>query len=160
MKDSELIEKAKGALEEFLQLLKITAETKVVIEAGDNDEKIIAVAIVGDNLGNLIGYHGKTLEAIQFIFTQIVNKALDEPVRVLLDINDYRSRRKEYIENVARKALDEARESGQNIELPPMNPFERRIVHMVVKEEKDVYTESTGEGEARRVTLKLKEKAD
>lgn len=154
MKDREIVDISKKSFDEFSKLLNIEIESEASIEIGDNDQKIVKINVRGDDLGSLIGFHGRTLEAIQLIFSQILNRKLEEIVRVVVDINEYRKRRHSYLEEVAKKALDEVRETGQNVELPPMNPFERRVVHMCLKDEDGIFTESLGEGDGRRVVIK------
>ncbi len=154
------MEKTKELIEEILKKLEMQAEIEVELQDGDLDEesgevkKYLWVKIKGDNLGELIGHHGQTLEAIQTILGLLSSKESDERYRVVVDINDYREKREEYLKSLALRALDQVRESGQDMELEPMKPYERRVVHMTLQGEKDVVTESMGEGESRRIVIK------
>jgi spoIIIJ-associated protein len=157
------MEKTKELIDEILKRLEVKADVEVEIQDGGEDEesgeprKYLWVKIKGDNLGELIGHHGQTLEAIQTILGLISSKESkegEERYRVVVDINDYREKREEYLKSLALRALDQVRESGQDMELEPMKPYERRVVHMTLQSESDVTTESLGEGETRRVVIK------
>lgn len=145
-------------MDELLGFLGVQAERKVSMEVDDSDSKFLKVSIEGEELGYLIGYRGGTLNSFQLIFSQILAGELGESVPLLIDIAGYRKRREGDLESLALRAAREARESGQNVELPPLNAFERRIVHLVLKKEEGVETESEGEGEDRHVIVKVDKK--
>lgn len=154
MDDKSAIAKIKETAKEILDRLEVRGEIEVEVQEGNEDRKYLAVKLVGEDLGNLIGHHGKILEGIQIILGLIVSKESEGKYRVILDINDYREKRAEYLKSMALQAADQVRESGQDLELEPMKPNERRVVHMALQEEKGISTESTGEGEDRRIVVK------
>jgi len=154
MKDSEIIKKAEEYIKEFLKYLNIDCKSKVSMEADEADEKYLKVIIEGDDLGYLIGYRGKTLNALQVIFGQIISNEAGGIIRVLIDVNDYRQRRKEYLGSLAYRAVREVRDSGQSVDMPALSAYERRIVHMTLKGEEDIKTESEGEDEDRHIVIK------
>jgi spoIIIJ-associated protein len=130
------------------------------MEADSKDEvayRYLLIELQGEHLSELIGFHGKMLESLQNVLGLFMNKALEnKEVRVLLDINNYRDKRTEYLTRYAQRAAEEVRMNKQPMELPPMKPFERRIIHMVLKDDPELITESLGEGEDRRVVIKSK----
>jgi len=105
-----------------------------------------------------IGEKGQTLSEILYILKSLLRKKLGEAVYVGLDINDYWKNKEHYTRELARTTADEVTLLKTPKELPPMSPAERRIVHMELQERSDIETESMGEGETRRVVIKLKEK--
>ena len=156
MQDSEIIKKAEVILDKLLELLEISgAERKLSVEVDQADKRFLKVTIEGEELGSLIGYRGNTLNSLQLVFAQILAQETGEHMPVLIDINGYRKRRTDYLESLALRAAREAEESGQNVELPPLNALERRIVHLALSKEKGVTTESVGEEEERHVIVKI-----
>jgi spoIIIJ-associated protein len=155
MHDSDIIKKGDERIKELLELLKIKGKVKTSMEVDEVDQRYLKILIEGDNLGYLIGYRGKNLNALQFLFGQILSQEINELIKVQIDVNDYRQRRKEYLKSLAYRAVKEAKESGQDTELPPLSPFERRIVHMTLKDEEGIKTESEGVGEDRHIVIKI-----
>ena len=155
MKDSEKIKKATGIIDELLKLFDIEVEKAISMEVDTEDEEFLKVDLRGDNLGMLIGYKGNTLNALQLIFAQILSTQLDEVVTVLIDINDYRQKREKYLKSLGLKAARQAMENKQDVELPPLSAYERRIIHMALKGEEGVSTESIGEGFDRHIVVKI-----
>ena len=158
MNDEEVLTKAKELTLEFIAQLGLDAEVTVAFVAGEVKEgrelKYIMITLEGELLNELIGFHGKVFDSVQNILGLVISKSLQQPdLRTLIEINDYRSKREEYLTKYARRAAEEVRMNGQSLELPPMKPFERRIVHMVLKEDAEVTTESYGEGEERRIKI-------
>ncbi len=160
MKDTEIIKKCEEVLKEILDHLNLDTKMKVSMEIDEEDEKYLRANIEGDDLGNLIGYRGNNLNALQIILSRILVSELDEPIKILVDINNYREKRKEYLISLARKAMQEAVESGQDVGLQPLSAFERRIIHMALKDDNKVTTESEGEGEDRHVIVKINKKIE
>jgi len=154
----EIVSTAKELTEDFLTQLGLDAD--ISVEMSDKDEErgiqYIQVDLEGDNLNELIGHHGRNLESMQIILGLMLVKTLktDENLRVLLEINDYKESREKYLRSYALRAADQVRESGQDMELQPMKPAERRVVHMVLKQEEGIMSESTGEGDDRRIVVK------
>ena len=103
--------------------------------------------------GHIIGRKGKTLESLQFLVNLMVEKFLKEPPKILLDIEKYRSRREDQITSMAVKSADQVVKSGRSKLLNPLNPYERRLVHVALQEREDVTTESQGNGVYKRVRI-------
>lgn len=163
MKDKDLIKLAKSVVDEFLGVLDVEADfttemSSYETEAGD-EERFIDIKIQGEDLGVLIGYLGKNLRALQAIFSLILNRRLrgaddgDEFVRVVLDVSGYREKRVETLEQMARRIREEVLSSSEPVDLPTMSSFERRVIHLALKEYDDVTTESFGEGATRHVRV-------
>jgi len=111
------------------------------------------VDIHGDDLSILIGRRAETLTALQYIARLIVGKELQRPVAVLLDVEGYRARREQQIRRLARRMASQAIETGRTLTLEPMPANERRIVHIELRDDPNVETESVGEGKRRKVTI-------
>jgi len=161
MEDNKIIEIATAQIDEFLTQLGLEAELKIDFMEADSKEEVayryLLIELQGEHLSELIGFHGKMLASLQNVLGLFMNKALEnKEVRVLLDINNYRDKRTEYLTRYAQRAAEEVRMNKQPMELPPMKPFERRIIHMVLKDDPELITESLGEGEDRRVVIKSK----
>ena len=154
MDDKSAISKIKDLTKDLLKKVEIKAEVSAEVQDGEEDKKYLMVKIEGDDLGILVGHHGKILESLQTILGLILSREDDNKYRVVLDINDYRERRAEYLTSMALQAAEQVRQSGQDMELEPMKPNERRVVHMALQEEKGISTESVGEGEERRIVVK------
>lgn len=113
----------------------------------------VTLNIRGPETADLIGRRGEHLRALQFILSLMVNKQLHRHVRVIVDVDGYRSRREELLRGLAQRIAHRVRATQEPVQLEAMPPNERRIIHMVLAEEADVMTESTGEGDARRVVV-------
>lgn len=122
-------------------------------EVDDNGVRPLLVDIRGDDLSILIGRRGETLAALQYITRMIVAKELDRPVAVVIDVEGYRARRERQLRQLARRMASQAVESGRTMTLEPMPANERRIIHLELRDRQDVYTESVGEGDHRKVTI-------
>ena len=144
---------AKEVLEKILSLIPIDA----VIKAEQIDGKI-TLTISGDQCGLLIGRKGKTLDALQFIVNKIVSKALDKKVDVVIDSENYRSKREESLTQLAKKLGDKAKRSKKSVTTAPLNPYDRRIVHLTLKEDQELETRSRGEGLMKRIVIIPKNK--
>lgn len=155
MKDSERIENAQAVIEKILGLMGVDADIKASVKSDDTEKKYLEIIIEGEELGYLIGFRGKTLNALQTIVSQILFKGDAEMMPTVVDVNNYRQRRNEYLLSLAARAAAEARETKQNIELPPLSSFERRVVHLALKDEQDIVTESTGIGQDRHIVVKF-----
>lgn len=156
MKDTEVIKKSDQIVSKLVDMLSVECEKKIAMEVDDDEEKYLKISIEGDDVGSLIGYRGKTLNAIQLIVSQMIARDLEDRIRVLVDVNNYRERRKEYLQSLGRKAAAQAQENNQSVELPPLSPYERRIIHMSLKDVDGVETESEGEGRDRHIVVKVK----
>lgn len=137
-------------------LLKVGIEGD--IRVSQKDEESVAVDVTCEDPQLYIGEKGQTLSEILFILKSMVRKRMGSPVYVVLDINDYRKNKEHYVKELARTTADEVSLLKTPKELPAMNPAERRLVHVELQERGDIETESIGEGENRRVLIKLKER--
>lgn len=161
MDDQQIIDTTKETISEFLTQMGLDADVEARFEEADEerDFRYLATKLTGENLQELIGYHGRNLESSQIILGVMINKRLDEDsrIRLLLDINDYKVERKKYLESLAIRAAEQVRDSGQTMELEPMKPYERRIVHMLLEQEDGIQTESKGEDHNRRIVISATE---
>ena len=122
----------------------------------DEDNKNLDVDLSGDEMGILIGKRGQTLDSIQYLLSLVVNKESEEYIRVKVDTEDYRKRRKETLENLAKNIAYKVKRTKHPVSLEPMNPYERRIIHSALQNDKYVTTHSEGEEPFRRVVVTLK----
>lgn len=140
---------------EFLEniLEKMSCQARVEVDESKTDEEQIYYNINGPDLGIIIGHRGKTLDAIQYLTSLVVNKHSDRYWRILLDAEGYRLRREETLEKLARRLADKAIATGRKVVLEPMPPHERRIIHMALREDKRISTYSEGKEPFRRVLI-------
>lgn len=113
----------------------------------------VSVEIRGQDMGALIGRHGTTLESIELLLGLMVGRSTGTRTRVIVDIEGYWERRREWLEKMAQQAADRVRRNGRSVELPPMPSRERRVIHTVLADHPSVVTASSGEGVERRVTV-------
>lgn len=142
--------------EKFLADIFAAMKLEVKIEASDTADGVV-MNLIGDNLGILIGKHGQTLDSLQYLANLTANKGLnDDKVRIILDIENYRSRREETLRRLAMRLADKVRRTGERIVLEPMNRHERKIIHMALQDNYRVSTYSSGEEPYRKVVIELK----
>ncbi len=122
------------------------------------DEKTVKVEISGRDTTVLIGRRGETLDAIQYLVGLVVNRERDEYRKIMLDAENYRQKREETLEKLARRLANNVIKSGKTVTLEPMNPYERRILHATLQSNPKVETYSEGEEPYRRVVIKRKKK--
>lgn len=146
--DEEAVRVAKGTLEKILSLIPIEAAVDIAQEDGK-----IALKIQGDRSGILIGRKGRTLDAIQFLVNKIVTKALDRKVQVVIDSEDYRDRRKESLTQMALKMGEKVKRLKKPMATNPLNPHDRRIVHLALRDDAELDTKSRGEGVLKKVVI-------
>jgi len=141
-------------LDTLFSLLDIDADYDFNVEESDG-VTYFKISFTGENLGYLIGNHGKHLESLQYILSMMLRNKLEEGsnYRVVLDVCGYKEERNKKVEQMALQKADDARILGDAIELPPMSPSDRRVVHMTLQVFDDIKTESVGEGEDRRVKI-------
>ncbi|MBI5613308.1 KH domain-containing protein [Candidatus Gottesmanbacteria bacterium] len=150
------------AVEHTEQVTKITEELLSRLEiAGtvsvDIDETgAYRVHIATEETGLLIGFHGKTLESFQIILGIMISKSVGEWVHVYVNVNDYREKREEALMHMAQRAADRVLETGRSVELARLSPSERRVIHLTLSGDERVMTESIGEGEDRRLVVRLR----
>lgn len=140
--------------EKFLQeVLQAMGMGEVTIVSSIDEEGALAIEMSGDNMGILIGKRGQTLDSLQYLTNRVANKSQDGYVRVKLDTEDYRKRRKQTLENLAKNIAYKVKRSRKPISLEPMNPYERRIIHTAIQEIDGVESRSVGYNQDRRVVL-------
>jgi spoIIIJ-associated protein len=137
---------------EIMKMIGAKAKLSISEEA----EGAWSVKLEGDNLNFLIGYRGESLDAFQTLLGLILFKKTGEWSHVVVDINGYRDQKQDKIEQITKNYIDKVRFFGKQVEMAPMNAYERRQVHTFVSAYDDVISESTGEGIARRVVIKPK----
>lgn len=141
-------------VQEFLENLFKVMEVETVVDIKYNDEdKTMDINLTGPEMGVLIGKRGQTLDALQKIAQSVVNKHSEEFIRVKLDTENYRARRKDTLENLAKNIAYKVKRTKKSVVLEPMNPYERRIIHSALQNDKYVNTKSEGEEPFRRVVI-------
>lgn len=143
---------AKEVLENLLSLVEISASVNLGAK-GSGDEAVISLDIEGEDLGILIGRRGETLSSLQYLVNLIVSRRLKSRVGVVVDVEGYRQRRYESLRLLARRLADQVRSTGRSVTLEPMTAGERRIIHLELRDDPYVTTQSIGEGEARKVAI-------
>lgn len=151
--DEEVDAVADTAIAALQDILKYFDVGEVTIDEYDGDEGELILDITGDDLAVLIGRHGKTLDALQFLISAITTRTMGFRYPVVVDVEGYKSRQREKLENLAYSAAHRARTQHRSIKLRPMTPYERRIIHIALRDEDGVETASEGEGSARHVVV-------
>ncbi len=146
-------EKAKVFLSDVLGAMDITAVIEVKYE---ESEKTLDITLNGEDMGILIGKRGQTLDSLQYLVSMVVNKGSDEYIRVKVDTENYRERRKLTLENLAKNIAFKVKRTKRSVSLEPMNPYERRIIHSALQNDRYVTTHSEGEEPYRKVVVTLK----
>lgn len=131
-------------------------KVQIEIEQKPEDHEVI-IDLEGDDMGILIGKRGQTLDSLQYLTSLVVNKGSDDYIRVKVDTENYRERRKATLENLARNIAQKVKRTRKPVSLEPMNPYERRVIHSALQNDKFVSTHSEGEEPYRRVVVALKE---
>jgi spoIIIJ-associated protein len=139
---------AKRTLEEILALIPVEATV-----AASRGEGRITLKVQGDRSGLLIGRKGNTLDALQFLVNKIVRKALDKKIDVVIDSENYRRRREDSLTQLALKMGDKAKRIKKPVTTNPMNPHDRRLIHLALKDDEHLETRSRGEGLLKRVVI-------
>ena len=130
-------------------------ETNVAIDFKE-EENLMNIDLSGPDMGILIGKRGQTLDSLQYLISLFVNRESESYIRVKLDTENYRERRKATLEKLAKKIAYSVKRSKKTVSLEPMNPYERRVIHSTLQNDKYVYTKSEGEEPYRRVVIMLK----
>ena len=151
----EVKEETKAACEKFLKDVLDTMNMEVVITTSIDEDGALCINMDGKNMGILIGKRGQTLDSLQYLVNRVANKQQDGYVRVKLDTENYRKRRKDTLENLAKNIAYKVKRTKKSISLEPMNPYERRIIHSALQADKYVNTHSEGEEPYRRVVVTL-----
>ena len=150
----DLIEETRSYLTKLFAAMELEATISVEM---DETEDVLSIDVEGPDMGVLIGKRGQTLDALQYLISLFVNKkSKDKYIRVKLDTENYRERRKETLENLAKNIAFKVKRSRRSFTLEPMNPYERRIIHSTLQNDKFVATRSEGEEPYRKVVVYLK----
>ena len=144
---------AKDFLDDVFTAMKLTVVVDVKFDEVENS---MDIDLSGDEMGVLIGKRGQTLDSLQYLVSLVVNKENEEYIRVKVDTENYRKRRKETLENLAKNIAYKVKRTKRPLSLEPMNPYERRIIHSALQNDKYVTTHSEGEEPFRRVVVTLK----
>ena len=146
-------DKARTFLDDVFAAMQMT----VLVEVSFNEEeKVMDIELKGDDMGVLIGKRGQTLDSLQYLVSLVVNRDSDDYIRVKVDTENYRKRRKETLENLAKNIAYKVKRTKRSVSLEPMNPYERRIIHSALQNDKYVTTHSEGEEPFRHVVVTLK----
>lgn len=148
-------EEAKGKAEKFLKDVFASIDMEVSIKTDYTDE-VLNVELCGEDMGILIGKRGQTLDSLQYLTSLVVNKGKSGYIRVKVDTENYRTRRKETLENLAKNIAFKVKRTRRPVFLEPMNPYERRIIHSALQNDPYVTTHSEGEEPYRKVVVTLK----
>ena len=147
-------EETKTICEEFLHdVLKAMGMGEVEFTSEVDEDGALAIEMKGENMGILIGKRGQTLDSLQYLTNRVANKSQEGYVRVKLDTEDYRRRRKQTLENLAKNIAYKVKRTRKPVSLEPMNPYERRIIHSALQNDERVSTHSEGEEPYRRVVV-------
>ena len=146
------------ACKKFLHDVLKTMDMEVVLTSSIDEDGALSINMEGENMGILIGKRGQTLDSLQYLTNRVANKMQEGYVRVKLDTENYRARRKETLENLAKNVAHKVKRTKKNFSLEPMSPYERRIIHSALQADKYVSTHSEGEEPYRRVVVTLNKK--
>ena len=155
---AEVEPQTKEACEKFLYDVLKTMDMEVSITSEVDEDGALSINIEGENMGILIGKRGQTLDSLQYLTNRVANKMQEGYVRVKLDTENYRARRKETLENLAKNIAHKVKRTKKAVSLEPMNPYERRIIHSALQADKYVSTHSEGDEPYRRVVVTLNRK--
>ena len=153
VKKSSVEEVARVFLNDVFQAMNM--EVVIAIKYNE-EEKNMDIELSGNEMGVLIGKRGQTLDSLQYLVSLVVNKESEEYIHVKVDTENYRQRRKETLENLAKNIAYKVKRTKRSVSLEPMNPYERRIIHSALQNDKYVTTHSEGEEPFRRVVVTLK----
>ena len=142
---------------QFLNSVFEAMDLMVVVKAEYKEEdNSLEIDLSGDEMGVLIGKRGQTLDSLQYIVSLVINKDVENYIRVKVDTENYRQRRKDTLENLAKNIAYKVKRTKRSVSLEPMNPYERRIIHSALQNDRYVTTHSEGEDPFRRVVVTLK----
>lgn len=151
--EEELDAIADTAIAALQDILKYFNVGEVTIDEYEGDEGELILDITGDDLAILIGRHGRTLDALQFVVSAITVRSMGFRYPVIVDVEGYKSRQREKLESIARSTANKAASKHRSVKMRPMTPYERRIVHIALRDDDRVDTASEGEGSARHVVV-------
>ena len=145
------VDTARAFLEKVTRAMGLAVSMSV-----SEDEDCITINLHGEDLGLLIGKHGQTLDALQYLMNLVAQRDARDRLRIVLDIEDYRKRRAEILEQLALRLADRAKRSGERVVLEPMTPHERKIIHMSLQSDSRIETFSEGQEPFRRVVITVR----
>lgn len=148
---TEANKKIEKVIKKFFTSLNIDAKFEV-----SEDEETIGVTLETEDTGIIIGYHGETLEALQLVLSLLLAKEQGAFKRVSLEVGDYKKNRSEWLERLAQDAKDRALSENKEVYLSELKSWERRVIHLLLQDDKEVASESTGEGKDRVLVIKPK----
>ena len=151
--NDEAVAKAREFLQKVFNAMKIDVVMEKFVNKNDGS---VTFKLHGADMGILIGKHGQTLDSLQYLTNLVANKNSAERVRVIIDVEDYRDRRIETLNRLAYRLADKVKRSGERVALEPMNPHERKIIHMALQNDRRVTTLSEGDEPYRHVVIELK----
>lgn len=156
----DLVTLARRILEDLLERMDIhgyvTAVTSQALDQRGEPEETVTLHVEGadeEAMGLMIGRRGETLRSLQFMLNLLVSRRVQRWPQIVVDVGNYRQRRQESLEGLARRMAERVRQSGRPISLEPMAAYERRIVHLALRDDASIYTESSGEGENRKIVI-------
>lgn len=152
LSNEEIESRIKTFLNDMFEAMDIPVEVKITF---DTEDECVNVELLGDNMGLLIGKRGQTLDSIQYLTSLVVNKGKEKYVRIKVDTENYRQRRKDTLESLAKNIAYKVKRSRRSVALEPMNPYERRIIHSALQNDRFVSTKSEGEEPFRHVVVYL-----
>lgn len=150
---SSITDAAKDFLNSVFEAMNMVVVSEVKY---DDEEKTMDIELNGDEMGVLIGKRGQTLDSLQYLVSLVVNKETEDYIRVKVDTENYRQRRKETLENLAKNISFKVKRTKRAVSLEPMNPYERRIIHSALQNDKYVTTHSEGNEPFRHVVVTIK----
>ena len=153
VKEASVEDVAKNFLKEVFEAMNMAVVVDVKYDEAQNT---MDIDLSGDEMGVLIGKRGQTLDSLQYLVSLVVNKEKEDYIRVKVDTENYRQRRKETLENLAKNISYKVKRTKRSVSLEPMNPYERRIIHSALQNDRYVTTHSEGEEPFRRVVVTLK----
>ena len=151
--NDEAVAKAREFLQKVFHAMKIEVVMEKFVNKNDGS---VTFKLHGADMGILIGKHGQTLDSLQYLTNLVANKNSADRVRVIIDVEDYRDRRIETLNRLAYRLADKVKRSGERVALEPMNPHERKIIHMALQNDRRVTTLSEGDEPYRHVVIELK----
>lgn len=152
LSNEEIESRIRTFLGDMFSAMDIPVEVKITF---DTEEECVNVELIGENMGLLIGKRGQTLDSIQYLTSLVLNKGKEKYVRIKVDTENYRQRRKDTLESLAKNIAYKVKRSRRSVALEPMNPYERRIIHSALQGDKFVSTKSEGEEPFRHVVVYL-----
>lgn len=151
--DEQVDEIADIGIEHLKKLISFLSTSEVSIEEFEGDEGEIILDVTGEDAGLLIGRHGRTIDALQSIVSAMTTRKMGIRYPLSVDVEGYKHRRKQKVVDIAKRAADRARNTNRSVSLKPMTPYERRIVHMTIRNQDGVTSTSEGSGSYRHIVI-------